>query len=133
MEHEYTERYGMINIYKCRKCNFDTVTINTDEGVTQFAIFCKQCGHPEAYSVMYRCCQHLEPHFEWFRPTEGEVQEISQKEYDGLTDEQRTQTQLTVERLVEMNTHFAKNSGMFLRPVQTTIILGKSILKLRSG
>jgi hypothetical protein len=116
MTHEYTERPRAINVYTCQKCGRGTVTINKDEGVTPFTISCFHCGHPEAYSCMYQCCQSLKPHFEWYRPTDNEIRDVSQQQWEDLQKDKETSFRCTLEAVVAMNKQHAEQGGMFKRP-----------------
>jgi hypothetical protein len=64
------EKAGMKNIYTCKAGHF-IWTVNADDGVTPFAIPCKEPGcnnamtsgfYPEVAKLI------IEPHYEWYKP-----------------------------------------------------------------
>jgi hypothetical protein len=67
-----------VNCYVCQSCSHITKTKDIDAGVTPFIIRCEKCGK-EAQSTMYRdIAPHLNPTFEWYRPSLEET--ISRKD-----------------------------------------------------
>lgn len=70
---------GMKNMYVCEKCSEGFITVDRDEGTTPFITDCKitpGCkGH--AKSSFYRIFdQSVKASWEWYKPTEDELQKI---------------------------------------------------------
>ncbi len=58
-----------VNCYTCQKCFNVTKTIDIDAGVTPFIIGCEICGS-DCYSSFYNDThRHINPTFEWYRPS----------------------------------------------------------------
>lgn len=77
---------GSINVYTCKKCGHQTITIDREEGVTPFIIGCDSCKG-ESYSSFYRCSQGLTPTHEWFKPTIEELKILYEgRMLDGMID-----------------------------------------------
>ncbi len=60
-----------INVYRCKSCGGEVVTINADRGVTPMFTRCRAdvlCGGT-AVSSMYKVDQSRTPTHEWYRPT----------------------------------------------------------------
>ena len=78
------EAAGKINEYVCEKCGKATRTINADEGVTPFLIKCRPAipGTCDgmAKSRMYQCSQVERPQFEWYRPTDAQLDDMATRE-----------------------------------------------------
>ena len=62
-----------LNMYTCRECHGNIVTVDRDEGVTPFMLKCRAwpgCGGP-MQSHFYRGVTEREtPTYEWFKPTD---------------------------------------------------------------
>ena len=73
------------NIYTCRKCGQETVTVDVDEGVTPFIIFCKVTkgcnGH--AQSSMYRVPPETADRatHEWYKPPTMKGLTLAEREH----------------------------------------------------
>lgn len=63
---------GKVNTYTCDSCDYVTVTVDVDDGVTPFMIGCPavRCAGGSAKSGMYQVDQNLVPTHEWFKPTD---------------------------------------------------------------
>lgn len=62
---------GKRNVYTCQSCGRRIVTIDSDNGVTPFAIRCFEAGGScdgSAHSSFYRADPRLAPTHEWRRP-----------------------------------------------------------------
>lgn len=66
---------GKLNIYQCRDCEWERVTIDRDHGTTPFMIDCQGCGK-YAQSRCYRVEQDLKPTHEWYVPDTKEYRKI---------------------------------------------------------
>lgn len=78
------ESAGRINEYVCEKCGKSMRTINKVAGVTPFLI---QCRPPlpatcdgMATSRIYRCDQSQRPSWEWYKPTDDEIDSIADED-----------------------------------------------------
>jgi hypothetical protein len=84
-----SEEAGLVNVYVCEECGFETVTKNRDAGTTPFMISCrnpKTCGG-FATSKFYRVSQTLVPMFLWIKPTADELARTL-ADYDALRQQQ---------------------------------------------
>ena len=61
---------GMKNRYTCQECGGQVVTIDSDSGVTPFAIACRVTKDCDGFmfSSFYQVDQSLKPQYEWFKP-----------------------------------------------------------------
>ena len=72
-----------INVYVCRKCGGNTVTIDIHEGVTPFLLRCRATGREGdcdgmAQSSFYRPeMEHASPAWEWFKPVGSEYRKLN--------------------------------------------------------
>lgn len=67
------------NVYVCRDCGAQIVTVDRDSGTTPFLIACRESGSNckgLAESNMYRVPQSLTPTHEWFHPTPEEYAKL---------------------------------------------------------
>lgn len=64
-----------INVYTCKSCGHQIVTIDIEEGVTPFMIDCKICKK-DATSSFYRVPEGLVPTHEWYKPTVKELKKL---------------------------------------------------------
>ena len=73
------ETRGRVNIYTCRICGKEHVTINLADGVTPMFIQCRnwvdRC-EGTAVSAGYRVDQNLMPEFVWYKPTEEQIKKL---------------------------------------------------------
>ena len=67
-----------VNCYTC-KCGHITKTKDVDSGVTPMFFKCEKCGKMASSSFYKDIALHLEPTFEWFRPTLAEVLKMRRK------------------------------------------------------
>lgn len=62
---------GRKNVYTCRDCGGQIVTVDSDDGVTPFGLLCRMGG--TCLGIMRSSCyqvdQTLAPTHEWFRPS----------------------------------------------------------------
>lgn len=75
-EKEIMEQKQAINIYVCRSCGKETVTINDVDGTTPFMILCtdETCQSGVANSRFYPpSAQQKLPTHEWYRPSQEEL------------------------------------------------------------
>ena len=71
---------GEVNIYRCKECAGETVTIDVDDGTTPTAIGCRAKIDCEgmAISSWYEIPDPKpEPAWEWFKPSEAETASMS--------------------------------------------------------
>ena len=76
---------GRLNVYNCDMCNKYIVTVDRAEGVTPFHIACRATPKCKGlmHSAMYRvfpwlrAVGHLQPAFEWYKPSEAEARKFS--------------------------------------------------------
>lgn len=61
---EFTEKFGMINIYSCPNCRHLTTYLYLADRITPHVILCSQCGG-EAYTQIADIRQ---PSLIWYRP-----------------------------------------------------------------
>lgn len=66
---------GRINVYTCRTCGDERITIDIDKGVTPMLLDCLKCGG-DAVSAWYRVDQALNPEWEWYRPTKRQIKRM---------------------------------------------------------
>ena len=78
--------HGSENVYTCPECGGLTVTVDIDVGVTPFLLGCRASGREGdcgglAESAFYPAGKrpsHIpEPVWEWYRPTDAEVEKMS--------------------------------------------------------
>lgn len=62
---------GLKNVYTCRVCTGEIVTIDREDGVTPFALACRATDSCRGMmtSAFYKCNQSLVPAFEWYKPS----------------------------------------------------------------
>ncbi|MCK5316293.1 MAG: hypothetical protein KAJ55_00185 [Anaerolineales bacterium] len=69
-----------VNIYDCRECGGQTVTVDRVAGVTPFMLGCRVCGKGIAYSRRYQVPEdHKEPTHEWYKPTKAQAKRQERK------------------------------------------------------
>jgi len=109
-------RYGKINVYTCQTCRRDIVTIDIDDGVTPFMVTCPECGN-EAFSHCYEVNQQLRPQWEWFRPTEDQLVELTREELAAIQANNAAPVTITEDDAVLCNREHLEKGGLFLRSV----------------
>lgn len=70
------ESKGAINVYTCRECGHEQVTINIENGVTPMFTRCRALGTQckgTAVSSGYQVDQNRRPEYEWYRPKDAEL------------------------------------------------------------
>lgn len=70
----------MVNVYTCRECGKEHITVNLAAGVTSMFINCRSLGgcSGTAVSAMYRVDQNLLPEWVWYKPDAKEVSKMDE-------------------------------------------------------
>ena len=106
-----------INVYTC-KAGHQTITIDKDHGVTPMMLDCRHPGCKESgMSSFYRVPEGLTPQWEWYMPTDEELElEIMQLQLK-MPDDGTRHYQRWLEGSRESFKEHRDKGGLFLRKI----------------